>query len=186
MGKRKRSRRSLSSHNFSIVILVFPATSIMFRSTTLLLVLLASSSAFTIHQPLVHQSTLVRQSTSLNALTSAAIPEGEREILDGPDGPVLVTKVAGAYYAVDATCPHLNLPMKKGKISVEGGVPSITCSFHNSCFELESGKCTKWVTGALGKDNKLVAGVMGKMGGEKKDLKAYTVTEQEDGSLVIE
>eukprot|EP00977_Amphora_coffeiformis_P012615 scaffold3181_cov167-Amphora_coffeaeformis.AAC.4 len=118
--------------------------------------------------------------------TSTAVAEGEREILDGPNGPVLVTKVAGNYYAVDATCPHLGLPMKKGKISTEDGTPTLTCNFHNSCFSLETGACTKWVTGALGVQNKFVSGLMGKVGAEKQDIKAYSVTENEDGSLTIE
>lgn len=116
-----------------------------------------------------------------------AVAEGEREILDGPNGPVLVTKVAGNYYAVDATCPHLGLPMKKGKISMdENGTPTLTCNFHNSCFSLESGTCTKWVTGALGVQNSFVSGLMGKVGSEKQDIKAYSVTENDDGSLTIE
>ena len=127
-----------------------------------------------------------RPTVGLSALTSPAVAEGEREILDGPNGPVLVTKVAGNYYAVDATCPHLGLPMKKGKISVDEGTPTLTCNFHNSCFSLETGACTKWVTGALGVKSGLIAGIMGKVGGEQKDIKAYTVTENEDGSLTIE
>jgi nitrite reductase/ring-hydroxylating ferredoxin subunit len=114
------------------------------------------------------------------------MPEGEREILDGNNGPVLVTKVAGSFYAVDATCPHLGLPMKKGKIATEDGKPTLTCNFHNSCFELESGKCTQWVTGALGFKSGILGSVMGKVGGQKQDIKAYKVTVQEDGSLLIE
>ncbi|KAL9181078.1 hypothetical protein ACHAXT_009883 [Thalassiosira profunda] len=54
------------------------------------------------------------------ALECPPLAEGEREILSGPNGPILVTQVAGSLYAVDATCPHLNLPMKKGKISSRG------------------------------------------------------------------
>jgi nitrite reductase/ring-hydroxylating ferredoxin subunit len=118
-------------------------------------------------------------------LTCPAVAEGEREIIDGPIGPILVTKVAGAYYAVDAKCPHLNLPMKKGKISNEGGVPTLTCNFHNSCFEMKSGKCTKWVTGALGNENELIGGIMSSVGSEKKDIVAYSVSEAEDGTLIV-
>eukprot|EP00971_Amphidinium_carterae_P236540 4694364-Amphidinium_carterae.1 len=33
--------------------------------------------------------------------------EGEREVVDGPSGPIIVAKVDGQYYATDATCPHL-------------------------------------------------------------------------------
>mmetsp|Transcript_3981 Transcript_3981/g.8803 ORF Transcript_3981/g.8803 Transcript_3981/m.8803 type:complete len:1045 (+) Transcript_3981:92-3226(+) len=115
------------------------------------------------------------------------IAEGEREILNGPNGPILVTRVAGSYYAVDATCPHLNLPMKRGKISVDEDTkqPTLTCSFHNSCFELKSGKCTKWVTGALGSQNDVIAGIMGSVGGERKDIVSYAVSEEGDGTLVV-
>ena len=118
-------------------------------------------------------------------LKCSPIAEGEREIVTGPNGPILVTKVAGTYYAVDATCPHLNLPMKKGKITVENGQPTLTCSFHNSCFEMKSGKCTKWVTGALGNENEFISGVMSSLGSEQKDITAYQVSEENDGSLTI-
>jgi len=115
------------------------------------------------------------------------VAEGEREILDGPKGPILVTKVAGSYYAVDATCPHLNLPMKKGKISVDEVTKqaTLTCSFHNSCFEMQSGKCTKWVTGALGSENEAIAGIMGSIGSDQKDIVAYYVSEEDDGTLMV-
>ena len=119
------------------------------------------------------------------SLTCPAVAEGEREIIDGPNGAVLVTKVAGTYYAVDAKCPHLNLPMKKGKISNEGGVPTLTCNFHNSCFEMKSGKCTKWVTGALGKQNEVIGGIMSSVGSEQKDIVAYSVSEADDGTLRV-
>mmetsp|Transcript_26514 Transcript_26514/g.56972 ORF Transcript_26514/g.56972 Transcript_26514/m.56972 type:complete len:946 (-) Transcript_26514:237-3074(-) len=119
------------------------------------------------------------------ALKCPPVAEGEREILNGPNGPILVTKVAGSYYAIDATCPHLNLPMKKGKISVEEGKPTLTCSFHNSCFEMKTGKCTKWVTGALGSENEFISGVMSNLGSEQKDIVAYQVSEEEDGTLTV-
>lgn len=121
------------------------------------------------------------------SLRCPPIAEGERKILNnGRNGPILVTRVAGSYYAIDAICPHLNLPMKKGKIDVDaGGNPTLTCSFHNSCFELKTGKCTKWVTGALGAQNELISGIMSSIGSEQKDIVAYRVFEEEDGSLIV-
>ena len=48
--------------------------------------------------------------TSLSAITVSEVPaEGDRSIIDGPDGAIVVTKAAGSYYAVDAKCPHLGL-----------------------------------------------------------------------------
>ena len=85
---------------------------------------------------------------------------------------------------MDATCPHLNLPMKKGKITVDEETkrPTLTCSFHNSCFELGMGKCTKWVTGVLGTQNEFISGIMSNFGSYRKDIVAYHVVEEEDGS----
>ena len=77
--------------------------------------------------------------------------------------------------------------MKKGKIeNGPDGVPEITCNFHNSCFNMQTGACTKWVTGALGMESGLISGIMGKVGSDQSDVKAYTVTENEDGTLSIE
>ena len=60
--------------------------------------------------------------------------------MDTPYGVVIVANVAGQFYAVNARCPHLGLPMKKGPIGMDAdGVPTITCNFHNSAFSLEDG-----------------------------------------------
>mmetsp|Transcript_51535 Transcript_51535/g.122568 ORF Transcript_51535/g.122568 Transcript_51535/m.122568 type:complete len:185 (+) Transcript_51535:84-638(+) len=112
--------------------------------------------------------------------------EGEREVVDGPDGPIIVTKVGGQYYAADATCPHLGLPMKRGKIEDSADGPILTCNFHNSCFKMKTGECTKWVTGAMGFQNEFVAGLMGGVGGDKQDIKAYTVSDPGDGYVWVE
>lgn len=77
--------------------------------------------------------------------------------------------------------------MKKGKIdNGPDRVPDITCKFHSSCFNMQTRSCTKWVTGALGMESGLVSGIMGKVGSDKSDVKAYTVTENEDGTLSID
>lgn len=126
--------------------------------------------------------------SKLEAVKTTDVPsEGDRSLVDGPNGTIIVTKSGGKFYAVDAKCPHLGLPMKKGKIEAgEDGVPVITCNFHNSCFKMDSGTCTKWVTGALGQENGLIAGFMSKVGSEKTDVKAYSVIDNGDGSLTIE
>jgi nitrite reductase/ring-hydroxylating ferredoxin subunit len=35
-------------------------------------------------------------------------------VLDGPEGAIIVANVKGSFYAVNAKCPHLGLPMKRG------------------------------------------------------------------------
>lgn len=56
--------------------------------------------------------------------------EGDRVVVDGDDGPIVVAKIDGKYYAVDAKCPHLGLPMKQGKIENGPDGPTLTCNFH--------------------------------------------------------
>jgi len=112
--------------------------------------------------------------------------EGEREIVDGPDGPIVVTNVDGAYFAVDATCPHLGLPMKRGKVERGDDGPRYVCSFHNSCWKMKTGECTRWVTGALGVENEFISGVMGSIGGQKSDIATYEVEDAGDGYLWLE
>jgi nitrite reductase/ring-hydroxylating ferredoxin subunit len=57
-----------------------------------------------------------------------------------------LTRVNGAVQAFVNKCPHLGLPLTKGKIA--GGV--ITCPFHGSSFDLCTGADKDWVTGVMG------------------------------------
>ncbi len=54
---------------------------------------------------------------------------------------LLVAQVDDKYCAIANKCPHLGLPMAKGKF--ENGV--ITCPFHGSKFEICTGKAIQWV-----------------------------------------
>lgn len=146
------------------------------------IVILASSAS-----SLVFPSFHARTPRMLQALPVPDIPSGEREIVDGDDGkPIVIANVNGEYVACAAICPHLGLPMKKGKITTENGQPTITCSFHNSKFNMKTGKCTKWVTGALGTENPFVSGIMGKMGSPKADIRAYEVVTDDSGARVLQ
>mmetsp|Transcript_15142 Transcript_15142/g.42978 ORF Transcript_15142/g.42978 Transcript_15142/m.42978 type:complete len:179 (+) Transcript_15142:72-608(+) len=116
----------------------------------------------------------------------SAPEEGGRTVVDGPQGPIIVAKVGGEYFAVDGTCPHMKKSMKAGKIEAGPDGPTLTCRLHNSSFNMKSGKCVKWVTGALGFESSVVGGLVGKLGGEKCDIQAYKVVESEDGGMWLE
>ena len=78
--------------------------------------------------------------------------------------------------------------MKKGKIEIENGTPTITCNFHNSKFSIEDGKCTAWCTGVLGMPNSgFLGGMMGAVGGEKNTpATTYKVSITEDNKVMID
>lgn len=44
-------------------------------------------------------------------------------------------------YAIQAQCPHLNLPLAKGKIN---DACELTCPFHKSVFDLKTGAVKCW------------------------------------------
>ncbi|MDL5158006.1 Rieske (2Fe-2S) protein [Actinomycetospora termitidis] len=68
----------------------------------------------------------------------AQIPVGGGTVVDGPNGPVLLTQPqAGVIKAFDAACPHQGTPVDPP----EGG--TITCPNHGSQFDATSGALKK-------------------------------------------
>jgi nitrite reductase/ring-hydroxylating ferredoxin subunit len=94
---------------------------------------------------------------------------------------VIVAKVGDKYCAIANKCPHLGLPMSKGKL--ENGV--ITCPFHGSKFEVCSGKNVEWVQSVVGIPLPDVAKKMMAMGKTSTDVASFAVT-QEGEALFIE
>mmetsp|Transcript_21234 Transcript_21234/g.33570 ORF Transcript_21234/g.33570 Transcript_21234/m.33570 type:complete len:86 (+) Transcript_21234:2-259(+) len=80
------------------------------------------------------------------------------------------------------------LPMKKGAITSEGGVPTITCNFHNSKFSMKDGSCQLWCDKVLGiPGTGFLAGAMGNVGGAKNSpADAYPVTVTEEGKVLLD
>ncbi len=94
---------------------------------------------------------------------------------------VLVAKVGNQHCAIANKCPHLGLPMAKGKF--ENGI--ITCPFHGSKFEICSGKNVEWVESFVGIPLPGVAKKMIAMGKGPTDVANFTVT-QEGEDLFID
>jgi nitrite reductase/ring-hydroxylating ferredoxin subunit len=79
--------------------------------------------------------TKVMDANSLSPGTRKAMNIGNRKIL--------FINQFDEIYAVEATCPHLNLPIKRGKITEDG---AIVCNFHRSKFDLKTGAVKEWCT----------------------------------------
>jgi nitrite reductase/ring-hydroxylating ferredoxin subunit len=60
--------------------------------------------------------------------------------------PLLLTRVAGKAYAVSSKCPHVGMPLGKGR--VEGG--AITCPWHGSRFDVCTGDNLDWCNAVAG------------------------------------
>jgi nitrite reductase/ring-hydroxylating ferredoxin subunit len=94
---------------------------------------------------------------------------------------ILVAKVGDQYCAIANKCPHLGLPMAKGKL--ENGV--VTCPFHGSKFEICTGKNVEWVDSFVGIPLPGVAKKMMAMGKSPTDVASFNVT-QEGEDLFID
>ena len=86
---------------------------------------------------------------------------------------VLVAKVDDKYCAIANKCPHLGLPLAKGKF--ENGV--ITCPFHGSKFEMCTGKNVEWVESFVGIPLPGAAKKMMAMGKTPTDVASFIVTQ---------
>ncbi|MEY2984060.1 MAG: Rieske (2Fe-2S) domain protein [Cyanobacteriota bacterium] len=75
-------------------------------------------------------------------LAANELPSGSRQVVKVNRQKILLLNHEGTIHAVSNQCPHLNLPMKNGKIQ-DG---KIICPFHRSAFELCSGAVQDWVS----------------------------------------
>lgn len=112
---------------------------------------------------------------------AADVPANGVKTFDAEGKSIVVARVGEGYCAVINKCPHLGLPMAGGK--VENGV--ITCPFHNSRFDMCTGKNLDWVQGVVGVklpewSRKIIA-----LGKEPTPIQSFKVIEQ-DGKLFVE
>lgn len=75
------------------------------------------------------------------ALPQNELAEGEKRRITLNGQVILLLKHDNKIYAVSNKCPHLNLPLQKGKITQEG---TIVCPWHHSEFDLVSGDVKAW------------------------------------------
>jgi len=76
----------------------------------------------------------------------AELHEGKGHCVKAGDIKLVIVKWQGAIYALENKCPHLGLPLGKGKI--EGG--EIVCPFHGSRFDIKTGANTDWIAAVAG------------------------------------
>lgn len=75
-----------------------------------------------------------------------ALAEGKSLCVKAESVNVVLIRMNGAVYAVENKCPHLGLPLGRGRI--ENG--TIVCPFHGSRFDFKTGENTDWVSSVAG------------------------------------
>ena len=110
----------------------------------------------------------------LKVLDAQALPAGERKVVKVKDHTILLIHEDDRIYAMSNQCPHMRLPLKRGRVEDE----TITCPFHRSTFDLNTGDVKAWSTWPP------VAGkLLGSLSSEN-DLPVFE-TKVEDGGIWI-
>ncbi|MBH8571550.1 Rieske (2Fe-2S) protein [Nostocaceae cyanobacterium CENA369] len=111
----------------------------------------------------------------IKVLPQDQLPLNERKVVKVEQRAILLLNHNNQIYAVENSCPHLKLPMRKGKVTDDG---AIICPFHRSAFDLATGNVKEWSTfpPGIGK----VLGVVSK----EKALPVFP-TRLEEGSIWV-
>lgn len=78
----------------------------------------------------------------VKVLSQEELPPNERKVVKVEDRKILLIHHNQQIYAIENSCPHLKLPLQKGKITDNG---AIVCPFHRSAFDLATGNPTEWI-----------------------------------------
>lgn len=103
------------------------------------------------------------------------LPVGNMKAFDVGGEKILLIHLEDGFYATQAKCPHLFMPLEKGKL-LEGG--RLQCKFHRAEFDVRSGEACQWACFPPGiQALNFVRG--------KNDLKTYEV-KVEDEQVYVE
>ena len=109
-------------------------------------------------------------------LAADALSSGERQVVKVGTQSILLLNQSGEIHAISNSCPHLKLPLKKGKITEDG---AIVCPWHRSAFDLCSGEVKNWTPWPPG------VGKIMSMVSEEKALPVFP-TRVEEGQIWVE
>ena len=112
---------------------------------------------------------------------AADVVEGAALAVRAAGRPILLSRVAGRLCAVENRCPHLGLPLARGRI-VDG---TIRCPFHGSRFELCSGANLDWVNAVAGLPLPVWSRRLAALGRAPTALRTFTA-EERDGAVYVE
>jgi len=105
----------------------------------------------------------------------AALPVGSMKAFDVDGEAILLIHLEEGFFATQAKCPHLFMPLEKGKL-VDG--EKLRCKFHRAEFDVKTGKVCQWAN--------FPPGIQAlNLFRAEKDLRTYP-TKVEDGRVYVE
>jgi len=111
---------------------------------------------------------------------ASTIVEGKNHCVKIDNHKILLIRHNGQIKALENRCPHVGLPLEKGK--VENGV--ITCPWHGSSFDIASGENRDWVNNLLGMSVPKWTAKIISLGKKPQSVRTYPVEITGDDVLV--
>ncbi len=109
--------------------------------------------------------------TTHHAGPTKDLPIGARKVLNLDGTKVLLLHLDSGFHAVQASCPHMMLPLKSGKLLDDG--KTLQCPIHRAQFDIATGEVNKWANFPPG--IQLLNGIR-----KQKCLKVYAVNVDND------
>src|SRR5437879_4000512 len=75
-------------------------------------------------------------STLVKIAETKDVPPGTGKVVQADGNSIALFNVAGAFHAIDNTCPHEGGPLGEGELSGE----VVTCPWHNTKFKVTTGE----------------------------------------------
>lgn len=111
---------------------------------------------------------------------AAEVVEGKVYAANVEGNAVLLTRTQGKVSAFSNKCPHVGLPLARGKM--QGG--TIQCPFHGSRFDVRTGENLDWACALGGLSMPKWSHALLSFGKKPAPLKMYEASE-ENGSIVV-
>jgi nitrite reductase/ring-hydroxylating ferredoxin subunit len=113
---------------------------------------------------------------TISVATASQVKEGELFPVKVENQKVMLTRVDGKVHALENKCPHLGMPLAKGKVC--DGV--VTCPWHGASYNLTTGANVKWVDSFVGIPLPEWSHQALSLGKSPQGLKTFAVSEQGD------
>ena len=62
---------------------------------------------------------------------------GDKRVVEGGEGPILVTRLEDGFYAVHGICSHMYAELEDGEVDADG---QIACPLHDAHFDVRTGE----------------------------------------------
>jgi nitrite reductase/ring-hydroxylating ferredoxin subunit len=103
---------------------------------------------------------------------TSALTEGKSLCVKRDGLNLLLIKSGDAIHAIENRCPHLGLPMARGKIVGD----EIVCPFHGSRFDIRTGENTDWVSAVAGMKLPAWSSALLSFGKKPQPIKTFPVS----------